>query len=84
MTRDSEGSGTKETCDHRAGDTPAASVQGIINVEGCLEWSLVMDKMRHATEHSFDRARLKLPVGSVPHLFTFDTVLLSGDSEGNE
>ena len=41
-------------------------------------------QVSNATEHHFNKTGMTLTICGMTHFFTFDTILLSGEGEGNK
>jgi len=50
----------------------------------CVEWSIVLFEVNDAAGDSTHWASRWLPIGGMRECFTFDTILLSGEGEGDE
>ena len=83
MTWDGQCSSSKQARDHHARYAFVGPVV-VVDMQRCVMWSVVMDKVCNASEHSFDRASLCLAIGCMGKFLAFDSVLLSREREGDE
>ena len=83
MSRDGKGGCAEETSDHGTRYTFSSAII-IIDMQGGVVRSVMVDQMGDVAEHGSDRASLSLPVGRVSKLFPLDSVFLRGERERDE
>ena len=83
MTRDGQGCGAEQACDHGTRNTLFGALIKV-DMQRSVLWCVVMDEMSNAPHYSSYRARLLLAISSVGKLFTLHSILLGSEREGDE
>ena len=79
-----ESSNSKEICDQGGGHISLLGGKVEESMEGGRGWGVVLTKMEHSSQDCTHWAAVELSIGGVGQLFTFDTILLVSEREGDE